>query len=128
MARPADEVPGTAGPQPQHPPRQTSRWPAGVGGEVVVLPHNQAVNRSDRAASFPSRRRPSASRVPPRAAREDGTKGIPMRAQRARRVLAVSAAGVLMAGGAAIGAAGTAAAYDSSNHNSSSYSSDCDNG
>jgi hypothetical protein len=33
-----------------------------------------------------------------------------MRAQRARRLAAVSAAGILMAGGAAIGAAGTAAA------------------
>jgi hypothetical protein len=33
-----------------------------------------------------------------------------MRAQRARRLAAVSAAGILMAGGAAIGAAGTATA------------------
>lgn len=33
-----------------------------------------------------------------------------MRAQRARRLAAVSAAGILMAGGAAIGTAGTAAA------------------
>ncbi|MFD9219834.1 hypothetical protein ACFWDI_07365 [Streptomyces sp. NPDC060064] len=33
-----------------------------------------------------------------------------MRAQRARRLVAVSAASILMAGGAAIGAAGTAAA------------------
>jgi hypothetical protein len=33
-----------------------------------------------------------------------------MRAQRVRRLVAVSAAGILMAGGAAIGAAGTAAA------------------
>lgn len=36
-----------------------------------------------------------------------------MNAQRARRVFAVSAAGVLMAGGAAVGAAGTASAATS---------------
>ncbi|MFJ8540691.1 hypothetical protein ACIRFH_01505 [Streptomyces sp. NPDC093586] len=50
-----------------------------------------------------------------------------MRAQRARRLLAVSAAGLTMAGGIAIGTAGTASANDSSHHDRGSYSRYCDN-
>ncbi|MFE7157693.1 hypothetical protein [Streptomyces sp. NPDC057636] len=47
-----------------------------------------------------------------------------MRALRVKRIFAVTATGVLMAGGAAIGAAGTASA--NSGHHGSSYS-DCNN-
>ncbi|MGW2742109.1 hypothetical protein [Streptomyces sp. NPDC001450] len=48
-----------------------------------------------------------------------------MRSQRTRRLVAMSAAGVLLAGGAAIGTAGTAFA-GSSHDDHGSYSSNCD--
>ncbi|MGW6747175.1 hypothetical protein, partial [Streptomyces sp. NPDC055006] len=45
-----------------------------------------------------------------------------MRALRVKRLFAVTATGVLMAGGAAIGTAGTASANTGSNHYNSGYS------